>query len=195
MSTRKDISGQVINKWRILNYSHTKGKIAYYDCICLGCGKDFKVDGRNIRSERSKSCVKCANKSRKRGAYKNTKHSTEEMPWKYLMNNTKKSAKKRNIEFNLDFEYFKTLVTSKCTYCGIEPNRKSNPLKHQSLSEERVEKGEIIHHGVDRINSSLGYVRSNTTSCCTTCNKAKLTMSVEEFKTWVKRIYANINNF
>ena len=195
MSIRKDISGQVIGKWRVLNHSHTKGKIAYYDCICLECGKDYKVDGRNIRSGKSKSCVKCSNKNRKKGLYKNTKYSIEDTPWRYLMKNSKKSAIRRGKEFTIEFEQFKKLVTSNCTYCGIKPNRDSNPLKSQGLAEDRVETGYITHHGIDRIDSSIGYVKSNVKACCTTCNLAKSTMSVEQFKEWIKRIYSNINNF
>jgi len=174
VSVRKDISGQVINKWRVLSYSHTKGKVAYYNCICLVCGKDFVVDGRNIRSG---------------------KYDSQTAAFRGLFSRYKKDAKKRKKVFNISFEDFKDLVTGDCHYCGVKPNTKVNPLKNTGRSTERENEGWITYNGIDRVNSSIGYKKENVVTCCETCNKAKLTMSIDEFKEWIKRIYSNINNF
>lgn len=219
MSIRKDISGQVINKWRVLNYSHTKGKIAYYDCICLGCGKDFKVDGRNIRSERSKSCVVCA-KSRTRAANLGSKKSqktkdliAEKARGRQVSEETKEKLRGFNIDL-CDKELVKIDPTPYEKGRGLRISKKVNEIvqrakqRGKSMKLLKVEIGQLItsdcvycnkkpssYNTIDRIDSSVGYLKDNTVSCCLSCNLAKNTMSIKEFKEWIKRIHSNINNF
>ena len=37
-------------------------------------------------------------------------------------------------------------------------------------------------NGIDRKNNNLGYTYDNCVTACTTCNKAKNSMTIEEFK-------------
>ena len=200
-SNRIDMTGKTYNNWYVIEYSHTKGKITYWKCRCELCKKEYIVDGRNVRSGRSKSCVTCARevtREANKGMRKvgdRTKYPVEETPWRYLMTRYKKDAKRRGIEFDLSFNTFKTLTTSNCNYCGIEPSKTVNTLKNHKLSEERKAQGTITYNGIDRIDSSKDYVEENVTSCCSICNTAKLNMSVQEFKEWINRIHSNINNF
>ena len=61
-------------------------------------------------------------------------------------------------------EEFNRLSSMSCHYCGVEwPN------------------------GIDRINSSIGYVKENCVPCCKHCNYVKGNLSMEDFKTWTKR--------
>lgn len=193
-NNRKDLTGKVINYWRILNYSHTKGKIAYYNCICLKCGKDFIVDGRNIRSGRSKCCVNCARErtvKANRGKVR-SKYDSKTAAERSLYSDYKKGAKKRKIKFSLSFEEFKELIYKDCSYCEIEPITKRNPLKGTGRSKEREEEGWITYNGIDRINSSIEYTKSNVVTACQHCNYAKKSMSVEEFKNWIKRAFNHL---
>jgi 5-methylcytosine-specific restriction endonuclease McrA len=201
---RKDISKQIINSWKIVSYSHTKGKIAYYNCVCLECNKHLKVDGRNIRSGRSKSCFKCSNKRSAKASKgiklkkQNTqvKYSTEDSKYAYLMNRYKKGARRNNKPFNLSLEQFKQLIKGNCQYCKSTPNTTVNILKNMSLSEERVKKyGEITYNGIDRVDSSKGYETDNVVTCCQTCNRMKLDHSVDKFKEHILKIAKNIDNF
>ncbi len=184
MSGRKDISGQTINKWRVINYSHTKGKIAYYNCICLGCMKEFKVDGRNIRSGRSKSCVSCARK--KAVSERGPRKSPQISSFRKLYASYKKNAKRRNIFFDMSFEKFHKLAKSNCHYCGIEPSTTVNPVSYRPkcTGEEYF----ITYNGIDRVDNNKGYSEDNIVSCCSHCNKAKHVLSVSEFKEWVNRV-------
>ena len=43
-------------------------------------------------------------------------------------------------------------------------------------------------NGIDRINSSLGYVDGNVVPCCGTCNKMKMAMDESDFKMQVLKI-------
>lgn len=201
---RKDISNQTINQWKILSHSHTKGKIAYYNCICLGCNKELIVDGRNIRSGRSKSCHQCStDRSRLHSMGIRTpetdvriKHTNENAKYAYLKRQLKASGRRRGYSFNLTINQIKELVTKKCHYCNSDPHQTVNILKNHALSQEKVEKyGEITYNGIDRIDSSKGYELDNVVTCCKKCNIAKHVQSTEEFKEHIRQLYENIDNF
>ena len=81
------------------------------------------------------------------------------------------------------------LSLQECFYCGLShskeiPDRVNETAKGKLLSNTIVK-----CNGIDRIDSSKGYVESNVCSCCKYCNTAKNTMSVEEFLEFIKRIY------
>ena len=59
---------------------------------------------------------------------------------------------------------FTEISNKNCFYCGVEgPN------------------------GIDRIDSDLGYIKSNCRSSCKHCNYVKGDLKIEDFKTWVRR--------
>ena len=92
----------------------------------------------------------------------NKKHRTK---YKYNYNNTlegrfrnyKGNAKTRGFIFNLTFNEFSDMVTKPCYYCGD------------------------VSYGVDRLDSSLGYIQGNIVSCCSMCNRMKQIYTEEEF--------------
>jgi hypothetical protein len=75
---------------------------------------------------------------------------------------SKLSAISRNIPFDVSKEYFDTKKQECCYLCG-----KQNSEIHQN--------------GIDRLDSSIGYVESNMQSCCGTCNYMKNNYSLESF--------------
>lgn len=83
------------------------------------------------------------------------------------------SAKIRNLPVTITVEEYVKAQQSKCTYCGGDLPKWG--------------------HGLDRINSSLGYTLENIVPCCKQCNKAKNTLSCEEFKAWVVRVFRHSN--
>jgi len=42
-------------------------------------------------------------------------------------------------------------------------------------------------NGIDRLDSSLGYIKCNCVPCCKHCNYVKGNLSMGDFKVWVKR--------
>jgi len=48
--------------------------------------------------------------------------------------------------------------------------------------------GSIETIGIDRINSTLGYVLDNVTACCSICNTMKFTLNVDDFLNHVYKI-------
>src|SRR5208282_755064 len=66
-----------------------------------------------------------------------------------------------------------------CNYCGELPSR------------TKTMTGEVFsYNGIDRVDSSRGYVRRNVVSCCSICNRAKSDSPVEVFLAWATRIAA-----
>jgi hypothetical protein len=93
-------------------------------------------------------------------------HRFEDLKYKRTpkgkFNRLKQKARKRNIEVTLTFEKYCEIVESgKCFYCD-------EPLP-------------VMGHGVDRIDSSLGYVFSNCRACCQFCNIMKSDGPEQEF--------------
>ena len=48
------------------------------------------------------------------------------------------------------------------------------------------------YNGIDRVDSSKGYLPNNVVACCTTCNRMKLDHSRNEFITHLKSIIAHL---
>lgn len=75
-------------------------------------------------------------------------------------------------EFELTYAEFKNVIMAPCLYCNESSKNKSY---------ERI--------GIDRIDSSKGYVAENCAPCCYRCNTAKNNMSIEDFKNHISKIY------
>lgn len=87
-------------------------------------------------------------------------------------------AKRREIEWLLSKEEFRSLTKGCCTYCGVEPQQVKKNYKSQ-----------YVYNGIDRVDNSIGYLKSNCVPCCKVCNKMKNTYSKDQFLNQIKRIY------
>ena len=92
----------------------------------------------------------------------------------------KDGAKKRNLSFNLTFDQFLILTQQNCFYCGSKPN---------NLYKNICGNGNFIYNGIDRLDNTKGYTLDNVVPCCYQCNWAKRDLSINEFISWVNRIY------
>lgn len=104
---------------------------------------------------------------------------------KSLYRSYKNGAVERDLEFSLPFDYFVEITSSACQYCGIPPSMIYRPKRVRMY-------GEYNYNGIDRIDNSRGYIIGNCVPCCKHCNYAKHTMTLEEFKGWVFRVYAHM---
>lgn len=88
--------------------------------------------------------------------------------------NMMQGAKKRHIENLLSYEQIGNLMKNSCSYCGYNDS----------------------YVGVDRVDSSVGYVAGNVVSCCTKCNFAKNEFSVADFIAHCQKIvkYQEVKN-
>lgn len=86
----------------------------------------------------------------------------------YVFRHVRNMARKRNLKFEIDLEYYKkNLFKKPCYYCGGKT------------------KGWLDRKNNDK---SIGYTIDNVVSCCENCNKAKGVMAVEEFLNHILKI-------
>lgn len=77
----------------------------------------------------------------------------------------RRNAATRGLVFNLSKDEFDTITQGECVFCGTSD-----------------------YIGVDRKDSSMGYIEGNVQSCCTFCNKLKSNFGGEMFLEQVARI-------
>lgn len=128
------------------------------------CGKQSVHVNYLVKSGKIKSCG-CSRSGNR----------TPDSPLKSIFRDYQDRAKKKDLEFSLTIEEFKTISKSNCNYCGSEPSLRNR-------------KGEILINGVDRVDNNKGYVLTNCVPCCTICNMAKSDLSSTEFHKWILRL-------
>jgi len=79
----------------------------------------------------------------------------------------KRHARRRKLYFLLSFEDFNAFLNKPCFYCGD------------------------ISLGLDRIDSSVGYIKENCVPCCFRCNSMKSNLTQSEFFSHIGKIAAN----
>lgn len=173
--------GEKFERLTVLSYTDREGKKGEYKCMCE-CGRITYPRTWALKSGRAKSCG-CLMKENisKRFKLPNNLGIVNE-----IYRNYKASAKKRNINFDLTIDEFKKIIEDKCYYCS----------ENDSMSPYGFHKNiDYRYNGVDRKDNNLGYIINNVVSCCKICNNSKSTLSIDEFKTWIRRIFEKINNF
>lgn len=152
-------------------------------CLCHYCNNEKQMSAVNIKKRNSCGCQQNNSSEWKQVGPK-------KMPWQLpkgeaarrnLLNQYKKGAKKRNLVYNLTEEQFNELVTGDCFYCG---SKLTNVIKGQGKTS-----GDFHYTGIDRVDSSKGYTKENSVSCCWMCNNMKNNTDVNEFINHIKKIY------
>lgn len=90
----------------------------------------------------------------------------------------------RGLVFELTETEAVELVSRNCEYCGVEPRH----YDHKSSHDKTRRKKTRCRNGIDRVDSSLGYVLDNCVPCCWTCNFAKRNMTKEAWYAYLKRL-------
>ena len=173
-----DLTGKRFGKLVVIKKSKRPLNVkrgTYWECQC-DCGNIKNIDGRSLRRKSTKSCGCLV----KETASKLYSLPNGEAAFNRLFNRYKNTSKKRNFIFALSKEKFKLITEQNCFYCGNKP---------KNISKNIYGKGNIIYNGIDRVDSSKGYIENNIVTCCEKCNQAKSNMSQQEFLSWVERVY------
>jgi hypothetical protein len=172
--TFKNLAGQRFGRLVVIELTdQRRSRRRVWKCIC-DCGNIVLKNSKLLLTGTTKSCG-CLYKGMKNNIYQNG-----ESNFKALYNNYKGGAHSRGHIFDLSVEEFRKLVGGNCYYCGIEPKQIISKVGNN---------GEFLYNGIDRINSSSGYILNNCVSSCKECNFAKRALTEEEFLSMIKRIY------
>jgi hypothetical protein len=149
----------------------------FYLCQCdCGTVKDVSKNKLKRGHTRSCGCLNTFNREKKQRRLL--------LPGEALFNKIlysyKSSAIKRKIDWQISNDIAIALLKGSCFYCGSPPCR---------LKDYKRLNGKVLFNGIDRVNNNIGYIEENLVSCCSKCNFAKHTMSLEEFKNHVTKIY------
>jgi hypothetical protein len=159
-----------------------------YLCRC-DCGGLGRYDKAALEGGRVKSCG-CFNKTkaRKPGVF---------TAWAQWLRYQQWQAESRDIPFQLTSDQVKLICSSDCHYCGEPPApwegarrnylascKQKGHLPDLALADSKI----ILLNGIDRLDSGGVYEAGNVVPCCETCNKAKLSMSLEQFVRWIRKV-------
>lgn len=159
------------------------GRHVQVELLCHACGN--KTTQSSVVFRKSKSCGCERNKPDVGKSF-----GAKTMPWqlpkgeaakRLLINRYKGGAKRRGIPFELSDEELSTLFKSPCSYCGQSETNTCKGLGKTS--------GDYPYVGIDRRDSSLGYIRENIVPCCWVCNMMKNTLEENFFLKHIEKIY------
>jgi len=151
---------------------------AYWHCRC-DCGNETIVRSTCLRGGHTKSCG-CLQEERRWEALALPEGVAA---FNSMVSNIQHGAKARQLEWNLTDEQVAYLTKQQCYYCGAEPSQVSHPAKCN---------GVYVYNGLDRIDNDKGYMIDNVVPCCIKCNRAKRTMTLGEFESWIVRVYEQL---
>ncbi len=148
---------------------------SYFEFMC-DCGNVKVILGSLVKSGNTKSCG-CSKKklSRERKLLPNNLGMT-----RLIILGYKRHAKERNISWNLSEEEVIEIINKNCYYCDLIPSNVKTPKNKIDA---------FNYSGIDRVDSSLGYIKENCVPCCEQCNKSKMALKKEDFLSWIERVY------
>jgi len=146
--------------------------------LCASCGNKPRVDGsayciicrqeysrtyyqKNRERIREQQREYCQKNYEKRQTYWRAHNQRRRQTVSYKVYMDTKNAEQRGLSWELSIDQVGMLYKQPCHYCGDIPNGKLN--------------------GIDRQDSSIGYIIENCVPCCPTCNYAKWQMAPDEF--------------
>ena len=173
--------GQQIFNWKLIKRLANNKQGPIWLCECK-CGKKQNVVTNLLNYGRSKSCRQCSWNDRKGSTHQCWKGYGEIGSEKLSKIRTR--ARRRYLDFNLTCKFLSNLwlkQNKKCAISGLQLDIKTNA-------------------SVDRIDSSLGYVKGNVWWVHSDINQMKWDFNFEKFLEYCKIIFlfnkekANIND-
>lgn len=135
-----------------------------WSCQC-DCGNVTNVPTATLKSGGTHSC----------GCLRRDLRDSKKVPeGARLYRSYASGAKTRELDFHISCSEFCLLIGLDCVYCGARPAR-------------RARFGSFMSNGVDRVDSSQGYVFGNVVPCCSACNASKTDTPLVDYLRWLQR--------
>jgi hypothetical protein len=174
----KDLVGQKFGRLTVVCFHHEEERqqtnqrvsIRFWFCKCE-CGGEKVVSASGLLKKKGTRSCGCSWREWKRSPAGRAVQFKKDSAFRQLLLLYKTDAKRREYSWELTDEQFRVLTSSPCHYTGFLPNR-----------EMKAKSGEVyLYNGIDRLDSSVGYVFSNCVPCCTDVNMMKQSLSKERF--------------
>lgn len=182
-------TGQKFNKLTAVKYEYTKiynkTNYHYHWLFKCDCGNEIITSKNSVLKGLTTSCG-CTRSEISSKTYKEINKNSK--PTVGAINRLYKiyehGAISRNYCFELGIEEFKTIIYKNCYYCNRLPEQKS-------YNKSRTDY--VLYNGIDRVDNNKGYSTDNIVTCCKHCNRAKMSLSKDQFIQLIKDIYKNLN--
>lgn len=142
------------------------------------CGVIFAGYSYNLANGTTTRCSACAIKDRVGKPNLANRIDPLQRTINDQWNVFRKHARKHGDDF-ISKEYWFALTQLSCVYCKSQPSNVRKAVAHAT---------DFWYNGIDRIDSSIGYVVGNVQTACWTCNRMKGNMSHEDFLTHIRKI-------
>ena len=187
-----NLVGKKFGRLKVVARSKEKGnrQQVKWNCLC-DCGRKHLITGESLRSGKSKSCGCLLRESR----YVKNKNIDREKAMLLLLYSPlkKRHRNKFGNENYIDFNIFKKLSLSNCFYCNSKPSNTQPDVRYETRRGKKekltITNFVLKYNGIDRIDSSRGYVSGNVLPCCKNCNTAKNILTQTQFKEFIKKVY------
>ena len=159
-----DLIGQKFGSLTVVCKDHVgKDRGVIWKCQC-DCGETRLYTTRVLKNGKFTMCGRCSSLER---------HPQGQVPQRSLYNSYKSGANHRKLVFRLSMGVFLHLTSQPCYYCGALPAQ---------IAVNRLDSTDhYTYNGIDRMDSSKGYIEGNIVSCCFQCNYGKRQLSPEEY--------------
>lgn len=143
-------------------------------CMC-DCGNIIVISNRNLQRGASTHCG-CSLNTVNLGLPEGRSILNK------IVGTYKNNAKIKGLDFELTTEECESIFSKNCHYCNSPPR----------IHTYKKLKGEYYANGIDRVDSSIGYVFKNCVTCCSQCNYMKGSLSYDYFTQWVLTVADNM---
>ena len=148
---------------------------------CSICEKQFEKENRKINKTIREGGVHCCSKKCASINASNIK----KIPLSYNLNNARKLAKVKSLEFDLDIDYLQLLHKEQYGKCAI--SNVDLVLKFAKGTRE------INQVSIDRIDNSKGYIKGNVQLVCLGINYLRKTFEISEVMNLLKQISVQLD--
>lgn len=146
-----------------------------WECKC-DCGTIKEISSSQLVAGYSRSCGCLQRDIQRKRFLKSPGEGSFNLIFKTYRNNADGRS------FTISEQQFRDMIARPCHYCGRPPF---------NIYKSLYGTGDLIYNGIDRVDSSRGYEPDNCVPCCKFCNRAKMAMSISDFKAWVNLVYAH----
>ena len=160
-------------------------KATRYVCRC-DCGATVETILAHLNQGKTRSCGCQSHLQNKEfgvpavDKYSKGKYNKTEASVRELYSTYRSRCKRKDREWKITYDEFRNLIFGNCSYCGVPPSNQHRTKCHE---------GTTAYNGLDRIDSSLGYIDGNVVTACSRCNLAKRNMGILEFLSWVDNVH------